>query len=86
MHPHEVSHTLDEVLGWFDQTEFEYVNAIPKPSPFAKFSEFESLFEATPRGSRFEYWLAQIRTALSGGAEGGFFIVIGRLGNGSLVR
>ena len=83
LHPHEVSHTLDEVLGWFDQTGFEYMNAIPKPSPFAKFSQFESLFDSTPRGTRFEHLLAQIRLALTGGAEGGFFIVIGKLRNGS---
>ncbi len=78
LHPHEVSHTIDEVLGWFDQTGFEYVNAIPKPSPFMKFSEFESLFNVTPKGSQFEHLLAQIKLALTGGAEGGFFIVIGK--------
>jgi carbamoyltransferase len=78
LHPHEMSHTLDEVLGWLDQTGFEFVNAIPKPSPFVKFSEFESLFDKTPVGSRFEHVLAQSRMALSGGAEGGFFIVIAK--------
>lgn len=81
LHPHEVSHTLDEVLGWLDHVGFEYVNAIPKPKPFAKFSQFESLFIPSSRGSRVEHILAQFQLALNGGAEGGFFVVIGTLRN-----
>lgn len=77
-HPQELKHTLDEVLGWFDQTGFEFVNAIPKPTPFAQFSEFDSLFAPHPRGSRLEHLLTQLRLALAGDAEGGFFVVIGQ--------
>jgi carbamoyltransferase len=78
MNPHESRHTIDEVLEWFDETGFEFVNSIPKPSPFANFSQYEALFETNRRGLRLEHLLAQFQLALAGGREGGFFVVIGR--------
>jgi len=78
LHPHEETHTVDEVLAWFSQMGFEFINGIPKPTPFARFSQFESLFEPTPRGSRIDHWLAQAQMTLIGDAEGGFFVMIGR--------
>src|SRR6185503_15652981 len=77
-HPQEIKHTIDEVLGWFDQTGFEFVNALPKPTPLARFSEFESLFTENPRGSQLEHLLAQLQLVLAGGPEGGFFVMIGQ--------
>jgi carbamoyltransferase len=77
-HPHESKHSLDEALRWFDQSGFEFVNAIPKPTPFAKLSEYEALFRTNPRGSRRDHLLAQLQLALTGGSEGGFFVVIGK--------
>ena len=32
-HPHETSHTIDEVLGWMIEDGFDFVNSIPKVSP-----------------------------------------------------
>ena len=29
-HPHESKHTNGEVLTWFDDNSFEFVNALPK--------------------------------------------------------
>ena len=77
-HPHELSHTYDEVMEWFEKNDFDFVNAIPKPNIFAKFSEFESLFEETPKGSSFDHLLVQLKLAMTGAEEGGFFVMVGR--------
>lgn len=77
-HPHESKHTFDEALGWFRETGFEFINGIPKLQAFAGFSEQESLFRRNPAGTRFDHLWVQMSLALSGGAEGGFFVMIGR--------
>jgi SAM-dependent methyltransferase len=78
INPHESKHTIGEILGWFDNTGFEFVNSIPKPYPFAKLHERESLFEMNARGSGLGHLFAQVRLALSSNNEGGFFVMIGR--------
>ncbi len=77
-HPQEIKHTIDEVLEWFNQTGFEFVNGLPKVTPMSRFSEFESLFDKNPRGSRLDHLLAQWQQILAGGPEGGFFVMIGQ--------
>ncbi len=76
--PHESKHTLGEVLDWFDRTGFEYVNSIPKTIPFASIYPDEQLFEILERGSKLGCVMAEIGMVLSGGREGGFFVMIGR--------
>ena len=76
--PHESKHTFDEVLDWFDVTGFEFVNSVPKLSPFAEFSQQESLFRMNPPGTRLGHLVVQLGLVLSGGSEGGFFVMIGR--------
>jgi carbamoyltransferase len=78
LHPHESKHSMDELLRWFDENGFEFMNAIPKPTPFGRMAAFESLFAPTPRGSSTDHTLSEIKLALTGGAEGGFFVMIGR--------
>jgi carbamoyltransferase len=77
-HPHESKHTMEEVFTWFDETGFEYVNAIPKPKPFATVSQYEALFKPSERGTRLEHLLAQFKLAATGDHEGGFFVMIGQ--------
>ena len=77
-HPHESKHTMDEVLRWFDESGFTYVNAIPKPTPFASISQHEALFKQGDRGSHLAHVLAQIKLAATGDHEGGFFVMIGQ--------
>lgn len=79
LHPHESKHTMDEVFQWFDETGFEYVNAIPKPTPFDTVSQYEALFKPSgDRGSSTSHLLAQLKLAATGDHEGGFFVIIGR--------
>lgn len=76
--PHESKHTIGEVLRWFDETGFEFVNGIPKPLAFAKMTPEEPLFEKNPRGTGLDHTLVELGGLLSGGREGGFFVMIGR--------
>jgi carbamoyltransferase len=77
-HPHESKHTVDEVLGWFDESGVEFVNAVPKVRWQDSFSPHERLFESAKRGTRTDRLLRQLGTVVSGSREGGFFIMIGR--------
>jgi SAM-dependent methyltransferase len=77
-HPHESKHTIDEVLAWFDRAGVEFLNAIPKATAGSSFSETETLFEPHPRGTALDHRLVELGMLLSGGPEGGFFIMIGR--------
>jgi SAM-dependent methyltransferase len=77
-HPHESTHTFDEVLEWFDATGVEFVNSIPHCAPAPSFSAAERLFEPRARGTALERLVVQLGMLASGGREGGFFIMIGR--------
>lgn len=77
-HPHELKHTIDEVLNWFDLTGFEFFNGIPKIMPDESFSENEQLFKKNRRGSSIDHLLTQMHMLLSGGREGGYFLMIGQ--------
>lgn len=76
--PHESKHTIGEVLRWFDQTGFDFINSIPKSKAFEAFSQNERLFKPNPRGNWMGHFFAQIHLAFSGSKEGGFFLMIGR--------
>ncbi len=78
LHPHETKHTMGELLRWFDETGFEFVNAVPKTRPGDSFTSEERLFEAAERGSSRDHALAQAKLFFTGSREGGFFIMIGR--------
>ena len=77
-HPHESKHTVGEVLRWFDQTGFEFVNSVPKLNVFEGVRENEGLFKPTSRGNGMDHLIAQIFLALRGSVSGGFFITIGK--------
>ncbi len=78
-HPHESKHTFDEVLGWFDDTGFEFVRGVPALRPDDDGLDGESLFEPLARGSALERFVAQALQVLGAGQkEGGFFVMIGR--------
>lgn len=76
--PHESKHTIGEVLRWFDQTGFDFVNSIPRSKAFEVFSQNESLFTPNPRGNWIDHFFVQIHLAFSGGREGGFFLMIAK--------
>jgi SAM-dependent methyltransferase len=77
-HPHETSHTLDELLRWLDEDGFAFVNAIPKPRGGSELEAGERLFERHDAGTALSRVLSQLASLGSGYREGGFFVVIGQ--------
>jgi len=75
--PHESKHTIGEVLNWFEQSGFEFVNSIPK-STEEPFSSDEKLFKTNPKGTMLDHFFIQSGMMFSGGREGGFFVMIGQ--------
>jgi carbamoyltransferase len=82
LHPHETSHTLDEVLGWVEENDLEFVNSIPKPELVPALLPSERLFDSRSTGTGMSRFLSQLADVKSGYREGGFFIVICRRPNG----
>ena len=77
-HPHESKHTISEVLKWFDNNNFDFVNAIPKVKPFTPITINEKLFKKSSKGNILHHLLSQIGTIKSGYNEGGLFLMIGK--------
>ena len=75
--PHESKHTIEEVLGWFDQAGVEFINSIPKCVPSGSPAE-DKLFEPKSRGTFIGRLAMELSMMVTGAAEGGFFIMIGR--------
>lgn len=76
--PHESKHTIGEVLRWFDETGFDFVNGIPKLKAFEGFSVNEKLFKQNQTGNWLDHFFAQTQLIFSGNKEGGFFLMIGK--------
>ncbi len=76
--PHETTHTMGEVLKWFDSTGVEFVTSIP--DSYIPIDEYcnPHLFSKTRRSSYFLRLITQLGMILRFRNEGGFFIMIGR--------
>lgn len=78
MHPHESKHTMGEVLNWFDENGFDFINGVPKLRARDSFGNKEKLFEPASRGTMLDRAWSQARMVITGNREGGFYIMIGR--------
>lgn len=76
--PHESTHTIDEILSWFDRAGLEFINSLPKTVISEAFSQNESLFTPHQRGTTFDHFLVQLELLMNQNPKGGFFIMIGR--------
>jgi len=76
--PHESEHTIGEVLKWFEQTGFDFVNSIPKIRVFEGISEKEKLFQVQAKGNLWDHSIMQACFMFTGSREGGLFLMIGR--------
>ena len=77
-HPHEVKHTIGNVMRWLQEIGFEFVSSVPRSKPFDPWSEEDPLFEAERPGNWLERLIVELGMIRFGSREGGFFIVIGR--------
>lgn len=76
-HPHETRHSIDEVLGWFDEAGIDFLSSVPAAdgSPFTSTTR---LFEPHSRGTVTLRAATQLQMLLTGGRDGGLFVMIGR--------
>ena len=75
-HPQESKHSISEVLDWFEQAGISFVSSIPKIR--GKFEEDENLFAKQEPGEAVERFTRELELLLSGGKDGGMFIMIGK--------
>jgi SAM-dependent methyltransferase len=76
-HPHESRHSMDEVLRWFERNGIEFISSIPSIGD-VDFQEDEPIFTSRGPGHRLDRLSSEIEMLLSGGTDGGLFIMIGR--------
>jgi SAM-dependent methyltransferase len=76
-HPHETKHSIDEVLGWFDAAGFDFTSCIPTIGD-VEFSEEAQLFERHSAGRYIDRLSTELEMLLTGGADGGLYVMIGR--------
>ena len=76
-HPHETRHSMHEVLGWFDAAGVDFLSSIPAAdgSPFTSDTR---LFVPHSRATIIGRGATQLQMLLTGGRDGGLFIMIGR--------
>jgi SAM-dependent methyltransferase len=78
LHPHESTHTIAEVLGWFARTGLEFVRGVPSISGGHGDDAEGTLFDPTDPGTTWDHRRVELRQIVEGTREGGFFIMIGR--------
>jgi SAM-dependent methyltransferase len=76
-HPHETRHSIDDVLTWLDAAGFDFTSCIPTIGD-TEFSEEERLFEPRSPGRYLDRLSTEIEMLLTGGADGGLYVMIGR--------
>jgi hypothetical protein len=76
-HPHESRHSMAEVEEWFGRSGIELLLTIP-PAGGEDFTEDTQLFRPRPPRSRLDYVASELDMLLTGGRDGGLYMMIGR--------
>jgi SAM-dependent methyltransferase len=76
-HPYETRHSIDETLAWFDAAGFDFTSCIPTIGD-QEFAEDTPLFERRPAGRYLDRLSTELEMLLTGGADGGLYVMIGR--------
>jgi SAM-dependent methyltransferase len=80
-HPHESTHTVDEVLGWFAKHNIEYVSSFPKAELFSG-SDVQKIFKRRRvgrlAGSSLSHVLVQLGWIFTQNDGGGYFVLVGQ--------
>jgi SAM-dependent methyltransferase len=75
--PRETRHSIDEILAWFNAAGIDFLSSIPAADG-SPITNSTPLFEPSSRGSRTVRAATQLQMLLTGGREGGVFMMIGR--------
>jgi len=76
-HPHETRHSISEVLRWFDAAGFDFTSCVPTIGDVEFSEDMQLLIPHSPGRAR-DRLATELDMLLSGGADGGLFIMIGR--------
>lgn len=76
-HPHESRHSMAEVKEWFGRSGVDLMLTIP-PVSGEDFTEDTQLFGERPPRSRLDYAVSELEMLLTGGRDGGLYMMIGR--------
>jgi SAM-dependent methyltransferase len=76
-HPHETRHSIDEVLTWFERAGFEFTACIPTIGD-EEFSDEMQLFAPSSSKRYLDRLSTELEMLLTGGADGGLYVMIGR--------
>ena len=76
-HPHESKHSMGEALRWFGENEIEFMSCIPLIGG-GQLRDNERIFDRHKPGTRLDRWMTEIEMLISGGTDGGLFVMIGR--------
>jgi SAM-dependent methyltransferase len=79
-HPHESTHSVAEVLGWFRENGIRYVSSFPKIELFDPGSKriFRPRSVAGWRSGPAAHLLVQLSWVLTQNAGGGYFVLVGQ--------
>lgn len=75
--PHDTWHSIDEVLGWFDENGVEYLNTSPAILG-TDGEDAADMFRKTTPGSRGQRLLTELSRITTIGREGALFDLVGR--------
>ena len=76
-HPHESRHSMQEVVQWYDRAGIDTLFTIP-PAGGENFTEDTQLFRPRPPRSTVDYFASELEMLLSGGRDGGLYMMVGR--------
>ena len=76
-HPHESRHSIDEVLSWFAAAGFDFAMCIPTVGD-TDLTDDVRLFERRSAGRYLDRLSTELEMLLTGGADGGLYVMIGR--------
>ncbi len=80
LHPHESTHTVREVLGWFRENGIDYVSSFPKIELFGSMPKriFRERRVARFRSNPLAHIVVQLAWIITQNAGGGYFVLVGR--------
>ena len=77
-HPHESTHTIEEVDAWIKSAGLDFLRVIPGEGFSSRFSRQDDLLRPDIRPSKFERRLREKSFAFTAARDGGLFVTVAR--------
>jgi carbamoyltransferase len=72
------AHSIDEVLGWFEEAGLQFLRAVPSLMPGSKLPAAKDLLTPEPAGNALDHFIVQLQQLAGANRSGGIFIMSGR--------